>query len=191
MSSKSDFAVLFKQQYKRLVKLACRFGLTVEQADEVVQESFAVLWEKILKGDSPDSEIAFLLTVVKNNSFNALKRRGLERGIFAGYVERDFTSDELGLTDEKSELQAAQAVAETVTRAYNQEAEVRMLQDCVNIKVSEFERQFPEAGYVLKMQLDGIEIETIAETIQRSYGATRTYLVQIRRKLAPYLVECR
>jgi DNA-directed RNA polymerase specialized sigma24 family protein len=163
----------------------------MEQADEVVQESFAALWEKILKGDSPASEIAFLLTVVKNNTFNALKRRGFERGIFAGYVEREFTSDEFESPAEKSEVQAAQAVAEAIARAYNEEADVEMLQDCVNAKVSEFERQFPEAGYVLKMQLDGIEIETIAETIQRSYGATRTYLVQIRRKLAPYLVECR
>ena len=191
MSSKSDFTILFNEQYKRLVKLACRLGLTVEQADEIVQESFAALWEKILKQEAPECDIAFLLTVVKNNTFNALKRRGFERRLFVGYVEQELTSDEFDSPEKLESAQAAKVVSDAVVKSHSDESYVQMRRDCVNLKIKEFGKLFPESSYVMKMQLDGIEVEQIARAIQRTAGATRTYLVQIRRKLKPYLAECR
>jgi len=194
MSPKSDFATLFKDQHKRLVGLACRLGLTKEHADEIVQESFASLWKKICEGEAPDSSIAFLLTVVRNNTYNALKRRGFERKIFYEYLEQDLTTDEW--SEEKSKLPMQKEVAEAMVRKYDDDdkepqAPRKMEQDCVKKKVSEFRRQFPEAGYALKMHMDGIEVDKIAEAIQRTPGATSTYLVQVRRKLRPFLDECR
>ena len=67
----------------------------------------------------------------------------------------------------------------------------RLREKCVIEKLGVFERQYPEAGYAIKMQLDGIEVARIAEAISRSSEATRQYLYQIRKKLKDYLVECR
>lgn len=191
MSSKGNFSILFNEQYKRLVKLACRLGLSVEQADEIVQESFATLWEKILKHETPECDIAFLLTVVKNNTFNALKRRGLEHRLFMGYLEQELNSDEIDSPENLESVRVAKAVSDAVIKMYSDESQVQMRRDCVNLKIKEFGKLFPESSYVIKMQLDGIEVEQIARAIQRTVGATRTYLVQIRRKLNPYLAECR
>jgi DNA-directed RNA polymerase specialized sigma24 family protein len=165
MTAESDFSKTFREQYKRLTRLAFFWGASLEQADELVQESFKVLWEKTLNGEKPTSDIAFLLTVTKNKTMNLLKRRNIEQRLFEEFDEQDFGQDDnLG--------------------------GFRMRDRCVVEKVHLFERQFPEAGYAIRLQLDGFEITRIAEVIQRTPEATKQYLYQVRRKLQPYLAEC-
>jgi DNA-directed RNA polymerase specialized sigma24 family protein len=67
----------------------------------------------------------------------------------------------------------------------------RLRENCVAEKIGVFERHYPEAGYAIKMQLDGIEIARIAGAINRTSEATRQYLYQIRKKLKDYLIECK
>lgn len=166
MSSQSEFAILFKEQRKRLVRLASGLGVTQDVAVEIVQDSFESLWQKILDGDKIESNIAFLVTVTKNKTFNFLKSSYHNQVTFEEDLEEEVaTTEDLGPE--------------------------RLREKCVTEKLGVFERKYPEAGYAIKMQLDGIEVARIAEAISRSSEATRQYLYQIRKKLKDYLIECR
>ena len=74
MNSESDFAILFKEQRRRLVRLSSNFGISADVAVEIVQDSFIELWQKILDGEEIENHVAFLVTVTKNKTFNVLKR---------------------------------------------------------------------------------------------------------------------
>jgi DNA-directed RNA polymerase specialized sigma24 family protein len=141
-------------------------GVSTDVAVEIVQESFVALWQKIQDGEKIESQIAFLVTVTKNKTFNVLKSSYHRQVIF------------------KEDLEEEGGPMEEFGSA-------RLRADCVAKKIQVFERKYPEAGYAIKMQLDGIEIARIAGAIDRTVEATRQYLYQIRKKLKDYLVECR
>jgi DNA-directed RNA polymerase specialized sigma24 family protein len=162
---KQEFERLFKEQRKRLVRLAHWWGLEVEIAADVVQESFAILWTKQMQGERFDSPVAYLLTITKNRVLNILKRRGLEQTIFS-----EFTEEEHSIPIEQQ------------TGRYREK--------CVTEKLYQFEKDHPEEGYAIQMQLDGFDITKISNIIGRTNEATRQYLYQIRKKLKIYLIEC-
>jgi DNA-directed RNA polymerase specialized sigma24 family protein len=166
MDARSEFALLFKEQRLRLVRLSRNLGISADVAVELVQESFVALWQKIQDGEEVESHIAFLVTTTKNKTLNFLKSSYHRQVIF-----KDDLEEEGGMTED-----------------FGCE---RLREQCVAEKIGVFERQYPEAGYAIKMQLDGMEIARIAEAINRTSEATRQFLYQIRKKLKNYLIECK
>jgi DNA-directed RNA polymerase specialized sigma24 family protein len=166
MDRKTEFAVLYREQRKRLVRLVCRWGATSDEAHEIVQDSFQALWEKLLNDESIESERAFLLTVSRHKTINLLKS--------SYYGRREFREDLDDWVAESEDLGSA-----------------RLREGCVQEKLTIFELDNPVAGYAIQMQLDGVEVAKIAEAISRSAEATRQYLYQIKKKLKRYLEECR
>jgi DNA-directed RNA polymerase specialized sigma24 family protein len=238
MNARSDFALLFKEQRLRLVRLSCNLGVSADVAVEIVQESFIALWQKIQDGEEFESDIAFLVTVTKNKTFNFLKTKEEQRArsgqenLLEGMQliqgksqtrhERETQENDRMAAREKAEQGAVtkmegdikvikypsvERVERSVQAIGNKDLEfsidgigdseaedfgsARLRENCVVEKIGVFERQYPEAGYAIKMQLDGIEIARIAEAINRTSEATRQYLYQIRKKLKDYLIECK
>jgi DNA-directed RNA polymerase specialized sigma24 family protein len=247
MSSQAEFVTLYKEQRRRLIRLAHRFGVSPNVADEIVQESFEALWHKILDGEKIESNVAFLVTVTKNKTFNMLKSAQHRQWI----VTENFTDENqrpISKSDrEKNEkdrkeyalekarnaassiivgdvkvtsypaveivdqsetarlhiLKSAQSIDDISSQEFLKEdydvesvktedfGSERLREKCVTERIDVFEQNYPEAGYAIKMQLDGIEIAKIAEAINRSAEATRQYLYQIRKKLKDYLIECK
>lgn len=169
--SKEEFGKLYLEQRKRLVRLVYRWGATLDEAEEVVQEAFEVLWKKILDGEHLDSQIAFLLTVCRNKTLNLLTNSYRKNRLLGEDPSDDEADGEEGGGDEFSN--------------------VNLRQDCIKQKLHQFESDYPEAGYAVRMQLQGISISRIAEAISRSAEATRQYLSQVKKKIRPYLQECR
>jgi DNA-directed RNA polymerase specialized sigma24 family protein len=166
MDARSEFALLFKEQRLRLVRLSRNLGVPADVAVEIVQESFLALWQKLQDGEEIESHIAFLVTTTKNKTINFLKSSYNRQLIF----KEDLEEEGGAMEDFGSE---------------------RLRERCVDEKIGVFERQYPEAGYAIKMQLDGIDIARIAGAINRTSEATRQYLYQIRKKLKDYLIECK
>lgn len=168
---KEEFRALYLEQRKRLVRLVYRWGATLDEAEEVVQEAFEVLWKKILDRDHLDSEIAFLLTVCRNKTLNLLTNSYRKNRIHREDSSEDEAKEDEGGGDEFSNA--------------------KLRQDCIKQKLDQFESDHPEAGYAVRMQLQELSILKIAEAISRSAEATRQYLYQVKKKMKPYLEECR
>ncbi len=70
------FHYLFSRYYRRLLGYASRFVDNYTVAEDLVQDSFARLWEK-RKALEAVSLSALLFTMVRNNCLNHLKRQAL------------------------------------------------------------------------------------------------------------------
>lgn len=169
--SKEEFGKLFREQRKRLVRLVYRWGATLDEAEEIVQESFEVLWKKILDGERLESQIAFLLTVCRNKTLNVLTNSYRKNRLLGEDPSDEEAGEEEGGGDEFSDS--------------------RLRQDCIKQKLDQFESDYPEAAYAVRMQFEGSPILKIAEAISRTVEATRQYLYQVKKKIKPYLEECR
>ena len=62
--------------------------------------------------------------------------------------------------------------------------------DCVDQGLDSFSRQDPERAYALQLWVADIDVKEIADRLGRSYGATRQYLTECRKKLKPYVEPC-
>lgn len=72
-----------------------------------------------------------------------------------------------------------------VTENYDNE-----LDDCIASGIHRFAASYPERSHALELWSTGLEIHAIAEVIGRSYGATRQFLLECRKKMRPYLEPC-
>jgi RNA polymerase sigma-70 factor (ECF subfamily) len=178
--SKDEFRQLYLEQRKRLVRLVYRWGTTLDEADEVVQEAFEALWRKILDGDHLESQIAFLLTVCRNKTLNLLTNSYRKNRLLHKSSKQNSEGEDLF----ESETRADESVEDEFSDA-------KLRQDCVKQKLHLFESDHPEASYALRLQLQGSPIIKIAAAISRSEEATRQYLYQSRKRMKPYLEECR
>jgi RNA polymerase sigma-70 factor (ECF subfamily) len=72
-----DFEKLFKEKYRPLCLLACKYVKDIETAEEIVQEIFVKLWEKNNQLVVNGSIIAYISTSVKNSCLNYLKHKAI------------------------------------------------------------------------------------------------------------------
>jgi len=170
--NRDEFGELYLEQRKRLVRLVYRWGTTFDEADELVQDSFEALWQKNLSGDHLDSPLAFLLTVCRNKTLNLLASSyRSKRAIGMDPSEDDDESSQGGYEGEFGDA--------------------GLRGDCVRRRLHEFEADYPDAAYVIRMQLKGVPIIEIAEAISRTSEATKQYIYQCKKRIRPYLEECR
>jgi RNA polymerase sigma factor (sigma-70 family) len=66
----------------------------------------------------------------------------------------------------------------------------KQLDDCVEKGVARLKELDPERAEAMNLQLKDFSIEEIAAQIGRTKGATKEYLSQCRKKLAPYVEHC-
>jgi len=180
--SKEEFGKLYREQRKRLVRLVYRWGATPDEADELVQDSFEALWQKVLNGDHLDSPLAFLLTVCRNKTLNLLT---------SSYRSKRWIGKEP--SDDEDELVQGgdEGARRNGSRLRAEPGDGGLRDDCVRRRLHEFEADYPDAAYVVRMQLQGLPIVEIAKAISRTSEATKQYIYQCKKKIRPYLEECR
>jgi RNA polymerase sigma-70 factor (sigma-E family) len=76
LGERVTFEDLYAEQYRTMVRLAYAMVDTREQAEEVVQDSFAAVYERYDRLDHP---VAYLRTTVLNGCRRVLRRRMLSR----------------------------------------------------------------------------------------------------------------
>ena len=64
------------------------------------------------------------------------------------------------------------------------------IDDCVSHGIQAFGDMMPDRAYVLTRVLDGATVSDIGLEIGRTPGATKEYLSQCRKKVAPFIQEC-
>lgn len=72
-----DFEGLFRYNFRPLCLYALHYLSDVDQAEDVVQECYTSLWEKLQSGTPVANRRAYLYMAVKNRCLDILRRKGL------------------------------------------------------------------------------------------------------------------
>lgn len=75
MASKKDIDQMFRLYYKPMCLYAVRYTLNEDAAEDIVQEAFVALWQKIVSGSMPMNTKAYLAASVRNKSIDYLRHK--------------------------------------------------------------------------------------------------------------------
>ena len=82
---------LFRYHYRPLCIFALHYLKDIDASEDVVQEAFGVLWEKLSAGEKVVNQKGYLYSVVKNRSLDILRKRG----VGVGAVSLDGSFDDI------------------------------------------------------------------------------------------------
>ena len=140
-------------------------GLSPDEAEDVLQECVVNIWTKALQYKGEGTAQAWMWMIARNVLCDQLRKKKSGRE----FVEID-------------------EVTETITAAPVEEEDT--VSDCVDEGLKKMEADDSERAYVLQLLVAEVALQDIADRIGRSYGATRTYLTECRKKLRPYVEPC-
>ena len=144
-----DFEVLFRLHFRPLCLYALHYLGNVEAAEDVVQESFVKLWEKLEQGSEVSNTRAYLYMTVRNRCLDQLKAKGLATESLKPY-------DTYGIIDENE--------AEERSRT---EAKIWTALDSLPEKCREI--------FILSKR-DGLKYEEIAQELNLSVNTVRNQI---------------
>lgn len=67
---------LFRYHYRPLCIFALHYLKDMDVSEDVVQEAFGLLWEKLSAGEKVVNQKGYLYSIVKNRSLDILRKRG-------------------------------------------------------------------------------------------------------------------
>lgn len=141
-----------------------------DDADDILNDAFRLLWEKMLKDGVPPNPKAWLLATVKNLSFTeyrhtARDKNNLSSAPFDETVYLPYSADDVAQILEKQELNAE------LCKALREE-------------LSDEERR------LIKYEIiDEIPQAQIAELIGKNLSATKTQIFRLKHKLRKIRIE--
>lgn len=68
---------LFRYHYRPLCIFALHYLKDIDVSEDVVQEAFGLLWEKLSAGEKVVNQKGYLYSIVKNRSLDILRKEGL------------------------------------------------------------------------------------------------------------------
>lgn len=69
---------LFRYHYRPLCIFALHYLKDIDASEDVVQEAFGLLWEKLSAGEKVVNQKGYLYSIVKNRSLDILRNGGLK-----------------------------------------------------------------------------------------------------------------
>ena len=178
LQDKAKLNVAYKSLNNFFYKKAFRFlvgnRLNDEDADDVIQETYIKVFEKIdtLKDDSKFE--SWLWQILRNNMNEFYRKSSRKNNVMFGLDAEDLEN----LTGD-----------EDVKVSYGQKYDDQ--QSCIEEKFKLFKEDMPDRHYVINLQKDGVPVEDISIRIGRSYAATKEFLSQSKKKLTTYFEECK
>lgn len=174
--NENAFEALFKDYFKRLRQYAYTFVQDPELAEDIVQNVFYRLWEKIEVLNFSDSIAAYLYRAVYNESLNHLKHSKVKRS-YQSYLHRRL-KDESDNAQKKLNLgQLEQHLREAINELPEQ---------CRTIfQLSRFEElRYREIGTRL-----GISVKTVENQMGKALKLLRARLIEFLPLLLLYLTN--
>ena len=100
----ASFDDLFKYNYRPLCLYALHYVQDVDLAEDIVQDSYASLWEKLQEGDHVLNLKSYLYMMVRNRCLDHLRKKGLPTESLKPY-------DTYGIIDDDDAQERAQTEA--------------------------------------------------------------------------------
>lgn len=141
-------------------------GCDAGVGEDLMQESVIRIWKGASSFQGSGKASAWIWSVIRN-TLTDYQRKSLRRP-----PEQAFDPD-----NPEHEGKAEDP--------YDQERD-----DCIARGLERFAIHFPERAYALELWSAGIHHEEIAKQLGRSYGATRQFLLECRKKMRPFLKPC-
>ncbi len=156
-------------------------GLSDDDAEDILQETFIRFINHVRKA-SPENISAYLFTIGKHECCRFIEKKQLlssqETTPFKQNNDDEMCDDVDDLNNVPSDIDI--------------EREVAFL-DCFAKALKKFEKKENNADQcfsILTLMFEGWSLKEIADKIDRTYGATREFFSQCRKKLKPYVEDC-
>lgn len=145
--------------------------LSESDAQDIVQDAFLKLVTTSSKPQSAESLVSWVIAIAMNTAIDLFRK---------AYKKYDIPLPEEVdiLEDEAPSRPGASLIVE-----FN-------AQDCVLKGLIIFSQKFPQNTAVISMSLDGMAIVEIAQVTSRTEAATKQYIYESKKKLAPYIEHC-
>jgi len=157
-------------------------GLSYEDAKDVCQMTTI----KIFKKADTLKELAYARTwmyqILRRTLFDFSKTKQNYQKIFEEYDESTLID-----SDGFNKIQTSSSESSLINHI---PGKYQDRSSCVSGELDKFSIENPERAHALRLQMDGFDISFIADCIGRTSGATKEYLNQSRKKLAPWLEKC-
>lgn len=144
-----EFESLFRYNFRPLCLYALHYVGDVDIAEDIVQECFMKLWERLELGSAVDNRRAYLYMTVRNRSLDLLRRKGLP-------TESLKPNDTYGIIDDEDAQERSEAEARLWTAI-----------DSLPPKCREV--------FILSKR-DGLKYEEIAEELDLSVNTVRNQI---------------
>jgi RNA polymerase sigma-70 factor (ECF subfamily) len=145
-----------------------------DEADDLVQETFIKIVRFIGSHNQGSSVQAWIWTIGRNCLTDHFRYKGTHP---VNNLDEDGWAI-LEQTSMKMRVDPSTASGDNI-------------EDCIRQQFVLFSKGSPDAAYALNLQMDGHDVRYIANTLQRSEGATRQFLSQCRKKIESFLSPCR
>lgn len=151
------------------------------------------MWTWKLSRDDADDVLQE--TVIKILNYADTYKFGGTAGAWMWQIARNTVTDNYRKKPKETPIEAldegGQRAAENQTSSVWGESGSRSVEECYSEGISLFKEVEPDRAYVIELLVEGVDGQEIANRISRSYTATRQYLTQCRKALAPYVEHCR
>lgn len=178
LQDKANLDIAFKSLNSFFYRNAFSFllvnKLNAADADDVIQETFIKVFEKIdtLKDDSKFE--SWLWTILRNNMNEFYRKSNKKNNVMFGLE-----------AEELENLTGDEDVKVSHGQKYDDQ------HNCVEEKMKLFQVDMPDQHYAIKLQMEDVSIKDISIRIGRSYAATKEFLSQSKKKLKSYFEECK
>ena len=166
---RSDEAMRLFEKYgfrKEFIRFTMKSGINKEDAKDLVQE-FTI--DKLCFQSDSIKDIEFARTWMYQVLRNMVNDKGR---ILKKNREVPFDED-------RDQLQAPKILEENQTRS-----------GCVQEQLAKFREAEPQRAEVIDLIQEGFSTEEIRLIIKRTYGATREFMSQCRKKFKPFIEIC-
>ena len=161
--------------------------LTVEDAEDIMQETFVKVSARYesYKGDSTiKTWIWSIANHCMADHFRKNKSRPAKNLNEEEWVEID------GQLQNRPDLYEGVHLY-TGTKQPDLQVLSKLYEDCLARGFDEFSKRFGERAYALSLWSEGNDTGYIAEALNRSEGATRTFLSECRKRIQEFLLPCK
>ena len=157
--------ILYENNKKKFEGFLFNRSFKKEQIEEILQESFIKIFKSFNTLKDFNTLESWCWRILRNTTNDYLSPiiKGRE-----GIKKLESETEEAALEDNQNDSQS----------------------DCVSKGLQEFNLAEPDRGYALQLQLDNYPITEVAIRIGRTPAATKEYLSQIRKKVAPFIEHC-
>jgi RNA polymerase sigma-70 factor, ECF subfamily len=163
----AEFEKFFKEKYRPLCLVACRYVKNIETAEEIVQDVFVRLWEKRDQINVRGPVQAYVTISVKNNCLNYLKHESIVNTFEKSEIQRIYL-DPSENEDEISDFELETAIINAIEELPPQRKKIFILSRTEGLKYTEIAEKM------------GLSVKTIEAQMGKA-------LKHLRGKLSEYM----
>ncbi len=112
------FDRFYKSEFKKSLFYTFQYLKNMELARDIVQDSFAALWENRSLLDTRYPLQPYLYSILKNRSLNTLKRLSVDKKVMSNLARREFKANLDALSHDSSDSLVKTQLEEHIKKAY-------------------------------------------------------------------------